>query len=251
MTDSWAMFVALLVVGAGIAIASVYFPELSKEVVIGIDLGTTYSVVAVCVGGIVNVIEDPASGSGLLPSYVSFPPTPFGAKPLVGQVAKDVANQFPEDTLFDIKRIIGRKFSDPVVQEEIRNFPFTVGPSNHKIPLPIVTVRKSTKPLQLYPTNISSFVLGKLKKQIEDYFFWRQLMGWKIRAATISVPANFDVDQQVRTFFFLSFVLPFDFPKKRSEKSAKERAREKEKNVSMISWRPSRQHVKQASTMCN
>jgi molecular chaperone DnaK (HSP70) len=62
----------------------------------------------------------------------------------------------------------------------------------------LITVRKE-KPLQLYATNISSYVLGKLKQQLEDYFFWRQLMGWKIRAATISVPANFDVSQQLAT----------------------------------------------------
>lgn len=183
----------IIVVGL-LAVLSSYIPALTREVVIGIDLGTTYSVVAVCVAGEVHVIQQD-SGSNLLPSWVHFG---LDGRRLVGQPAKDVGHLHPADTVYDAKRIIGRNFDDEIVQEELATFPFKVLPSDDSPPLPLMTVKEAA-PESYYPQNISSIVLKELKRKLEEHFRWRRLLGWKVKSATVSVPANFDVPQKLAT----------------------------------------------------
>jgi len=91
--------------------------------VIGIDLGTTYSCVACNVGGVVEIIAND-EGVRTTPSYVAF----AGNERLIGQAAKQQAAMNPKNTVYDIKRIMGRAFNDEVVQKEMASFPFKVPP---------------------------------------------------------------------------------------------------------------------------
>ena len=90
--------------------------------IIGIDLGTTYSCVAVWKNGRVEVCPN-EQGNRITPSYVAW--TPDGQR-LVGDSAKNQASSNPSNTVFDVKRLIGRKFSDPTVQKDAKLFPFKV-----------------------------------------------------------------------------------------------------------------------------
>ena len=93
------------------------------EYALGIDLGTTYSAVAVWKNGQVELIAND-QGNRTTPSYVAF----TDSERLIGESAKYQAAANPKNTIFDAKRLIGRKFTDPVVQEELKTFPFKVIP---------------------------------------------------------------------------------------------------------------------------
>src|SRR6188768_2360657 len=149
--------------------------------IIGIDLGTTNSVVAVMEGGEPVVITNP-EGSRITPSVVGF--TKSGER-LVGQVAKRQAVTNPENTVFSIKRFMGRRFDE--VSEEMKMVPYRVAREGDHVAVQIEGQSKQT------PPEISAMVLGKLKQAAEDY------LGQPVTKAVITVPAYFNDAQRQAT----------------------------------------------------
>ena len=141
--------------------------------VIGIDLGTTNSVVAVMEGGDPVVIPN-AEGGRTTPSVVGF--TKDGER-LVGQIAKRQAVTNPQNTLFAIKRLIGRKFEDEVVQRDIKMVPYQIVRADNGDAWVDVQGKK------MAPPEVSARVLMKMKKTAEDY------LGEPVTEAVITVPA--------------------------------------------------------------
>ena len=148
--------------------------------IIGIDLGTTNSVVAVMEGGEPVVITNP-EGSRLTPSVVAFTKS---SERLVGQVAKRQAVTNPENTIFSIKRFMGRRFDE--VSEEMKMVPFTVKAQGND-----VRVRALDK--EYAPPEISAMILQKLKQAAEEY------LGQPVTKAVITVPAYFNDAQRQAT----------------------------------------------------
>ena len=142
--------------------------------IIGIDLGTTNSVVAVMEGGEPVVITNP-EGSRLTPSVVAFTKT---GERLVGQVAKRQAVTNPENTIFSIKRFMGRRFSE--VNEEMKMVPYTVVAAANG------DVRVKVGNEEYAPPQISAMILQKLKQAAEEY------LGQPVTKAVITVPAYFN-----------------------------------------------------------
>lgn len=150
---------------------------------IGIDLGTTNSVVAVVIGGEPVVIPN-QEGSRTTPSVVAF--TEKGER-LVGQIAKRQAITNPENTIFSIKRLMGRKFNSPEVEHARKRLPYKiVEASNGDAHVEIRGKRYS-------PPEISAMILQKLKQAAEDY------LGEPVTEAVITVPAYFDDSQRQAT----------------------------------------------------
>jgi molecular chaperone DnaK len=150
--------------------------------IIGIDLGTTNSVVAVMEGGEPVVITNPEGGR-LTPSVVAF--TKSGER-LVGQVAKRQAVTNPENTIFSIKRFMGRRIDE--VGEEMKMVPYHVVPDGQRV---TVKVEGQAKPLT--PPEISAMILQKLKQAAEEY------LGQTVTKAVITVPAYFNDAQRQAT----------------------------------------------------
>lgn len=148
--------------------------------IIGIDLGTTNSVVAVMEGGEPVVITNP-EGSRLTPSVVAFTKT---GERLVGQVAKRQAVTNPENTVFSIKRFMGRRFDE--VSEEMKMVPYTVTAAGHD-------VRVKALDKEYAPPEISAMILQKLKQAAEEY------LGQAVTKAVITVPAYFNDAQRQAT----------------------------------------------------
>ena len=151
--------------------------------IIGIDLGTTNSVVAVMEGGEPKVITNPEGGR-LTPSVVAF--TKNGER-LVGQVAKRQAITNPENTIYSIKRFMGRRYSE--VSEEQKIVPYKVAQAPNEDVRILVDGGKT----QLSPPEISAMVLQKMKQAAEDY------LGEKITQAVLTVPAYFNDSQRQAT----------------------------------------------------
>src|SRR5678815_3564290 len=149
--------------------------------IIGIDLGTTNSVVAVMEGGEPVVITNP-EGSRLTPSVVAF--TKSGER-LVGQVAKRQAVTNPENTIFSIKRFMGRRYTE--VNEEMKMVPYSVASA------PNGDVRVKIGDKEYAPPEISAMVLQKLKQAAEEY------LGQPVSRAVITVPAYFNDAQRQAT----------------------------------------------------
>jgi molecular chaperone DnaK len=149
--------------------------------IIGIDLGTTNSVVAVMEGGEAKVIPN-AEGNRTTPSVVAFAKT---GERLVGQVAKRQAVTNPKNTIFSIKRFMGRKFAE--VNEEMKMVPYAVERTDNG------EVRIAVEGKKYSPPEISAMVLGKLKQAAEDY------LGEKVERAVITVPAYFNDSQRQAT----------------------------------------------------
>ena len=149
--------------------------------IIGIDLGTTNSVVAVMEGGEPVVITNP-EGSRITPSVVGF--TKSGER-LVGQVAKRQAVTNPENTVFSIKRFMGRKYDE--VTEEMKMVPYTVARATNG------DVRIKTGGKEYSPPEISAMILQKLKQAAEEY------LGSAVSKAVITVPAYFNDAQRQAT----------------------------------------------------
>ncbi len=150
--------------------------------IIGIDLGTTNSCVAVLEGGKPRVIEN-AEGDRTTPSIIAY----TDDETLVGQPAKRQSVTNPDNTLFAVKRLIGRKFSDDVVQKDIKMVPYKiVGADNGDAWIDV-------KGEKLAPPQISAEVLKKMKKTAEDY------LGEEVTEAVITVPAYFNDSQRQAT----------------------------------------------------
>lgn len=153
---------------------------------IGIDLGTTYSCVGVFKNNTVDIIAND-QGNRTTPSYVSFNET----ERLVGEAAKNQAAMNPKNTVFDAKRLIGRKFNDPTVQSDMKLWPFKVvcGPGDK----PIIEVEYKGENKQFAPEEISSMVLLKMKQTAEAY------LGSQVKDAVVTVPAYFNDSQRQAT----------------------------------------------------
>ncbi|PYH85006.1 putative ER Hsp70 chaperone BiP [Aspergillus uvarum CBS 121591] len=153
--------------------------------VIGIDLGTTYSCVGVMQNGKVEILAND-QGNRITPSYVAF----TDEERLVGDAAKNQYAANPRRTIFDIKRLIGRKFDDTDVQKDAKNFPYKVVNKDGK---PVVKVEVNQTPKILTPEEVSAMVLGKMKEIAEGY------LGKKVTHAVVTVPAYFNDAQRQAT----------------------------------------------------
>ncbi len=151
--------------------------------VIGIDLGTTNSCVAVMEGNTAKVIEN-TEGARTTPSMVAFTE---GGERLVGQPAKRQGVTNPENTLFAIKRLIGRTFSDPMTQKDIGLVPYKIISGENK------DAWVETRGEKYSPSQISAFILQKMKETAENY------LGEKVTQAVITVPAHFNDAQRQAT----------------------------------------------------
>jgi len=156
-----------------------------KSPAIGIDLGTTYSCVGVWQHGKVEIIAND-QGNRTTPSYVAFTDT----ERLVGDAAKGQAAMNPENTVFDAKRLIGRKFHDQIVQQDMKHWPFTVKSDGGN---PTIHIQHKNENKQFKPEEISSMVLTKMKETAESY------LGGKVSNAVITVPAYFNDSQRQAT----------------------------------------------------
>lgn len=160
--------------------------EASKGHCIGIDLGTTYSCVGVWQNDRVEIIAND-QGDRTTASWVSFTDT----ERLIGGAAKQQATVNPQQTIFDAKRLIGRKFSDSVVQQDMRHWPFKVVAGPHDKPLIEVTYLGQVHTFS--PEEISAMVLSKMKQIAEVY------LGETVKNAVVTVPAYFNDSQRQST----------------------------------------------------
>ncbi len=151
--------------------------------VIGIDLGTTNSCVAVMEGGDAKVITNPEGGR-TTPSIVAINES---GERLVGQIAKRQAITNPENTVFGVKRLIGRKYASKQVQDDIKILPYKIEQASNG------DVRINLKGKQLSSAEISSYILANIKNTAEQY------LGEKVTDAVITVPAYFDDSQRQAT----------------------------------------------------
>lgn len=159
---------------------------MSSSTSIGIDLGTTYSCVAVWQNDRVEVIAN-NQGNRTTPSYVSF----SEHERLVGDAAKNAAALNPLNTIFDAKRLIGRKFHDPSVQQDMKHWPFalTKGPGDK----PLIQVVDKGLTKTFAPEAISAMVLACMKETAETY------LGKTVQKAVVTVPAYFNDSQRQAT----------------------------------------------------
>lgn len=158
---------------------------MSPAKAIGIDLGTTYSCVGVWQNDRVEIIAND-QGNRTTPSYVAFSDT----ERLIGDAAKNQVAMNPHNTVFDAKRLIGRKFNDAEVQSDIKHFPFKVINKGGK---PYVEVQYRGETKEFSPEEISSMVLLKMKETAESY------LGYSINDAVVTVPAYFNDSQRQAT----------------------------------------------------
>lgn len=157
-----------------------------KAPAIGIDLGTTFSCVGVFQHGKVEIIAND-QGNRTTPSYVGF----TDSERLIGDAAKNQVSLNPQNTIFDAKRLIGRKFSDASVQSDMKHWSFAVEKSSDDKPLISVDVKGENR--KFNPEEISSMVLTKMKETAEAY------LGQKVTDAVITVPAYFNDAQRRAT----------------------------------------------------
>ena len=158
----------------------------TTELGIGIDLGTTYSCVAVWRNDRVEIIAND-QGNRTSPSYVAF----TESERLIGDAAKNQCAMNAKNTVFDAKRLIGRKFNDPVVQEDKKLWPFDLVQGDDGRPQVQVEFKGETK--RFFPEEISAMVLTKMKETAETY------LGKKVKNAVITVPAYFNDSQRQAT----------------------------------------------------
>ena len=153
--------------------------------VIGIDLGTTYSCVGVMKNGRVDIIVND-QGNRITPSWVAF----TDEERLIGDAAKNQFPSNPHQTIYDVKRLIGRKFTDKEVQNDLKTFPFNVV-SSKGAPKVRVDVQGDQKDFS--PEEVSAMILGKMRDVAEEY------LGEKVVNAVVTVPAYFNDAQRAAT----------------------------------------------------
>jgi len=157
----------------------------AKKSAVGIDLGTTYSCVGVFQHGKVEIIAND-QGNRTTPSYVAFTDT----ERLIGDPAKNQVAINPNNTIFDAKRLIGRKFDDVTVQADMKHWPFTVVDFGGK---PKLQVEYQNETKQFTPEEVSSMVLTKMKETAEAF------LGCDVKDAVVTVPAYFNDSQRQAT----------------------------------------------------
>jgi heat shock protein 5 len=153
--------------------------------VIGIDLGTTYSCVAVQRGGRVEIIAND-QGHRITPSWVAF----NDEERLIGDSAKNAFHTNPTNTVFDAKRLIGRKINEPDLQRDMKHWPFKVVDKSGK---PVVQVQYRGEERDFTPEEVSAMILVKMKETAEAY------LGKKVTHAVVTVPAYFNDAQRQAT----------------------------------------------------
>jgi heat shock protein 1/8 len=153
---------------------------------VGIDLGTTYSCVGIWQHDRVEIIAND-QGNRTTPSYVAFTET----ERLIGDSAKNQVAMNPHNTVFDAKRLIGRRFQDAPVQEDIKHFPFKVLCKDGDKPAIEVKFKNETKVFS--PEEISAMVLSKMKEIAESF------LGKEVKNAVVTVPAYFNDSQRQAT----------------------------------------------------
>jgi len=153
---------------------------------IGIDLGTTFSCVGVWLNEKVEIIPND-QGSNTTPSYVAF----TDEERLIGDAAKNQASRNSKNTIFDAKRLIGRKFSDKQVQDDMKHWAFKVYEGANGKPMISVNFKGEEKKFQ--PEEISSMVLTKMKNTAEGF------LSKKVSKAVVTVPAYFNDAQRQAT----------------------------------------------------
>jgi molecular chaperone DnaK (HSP70) len=156
-----------------------------KDIAIGIDLGTTYSCVAVYKNGTVDILSND-QGNRTTPSYVAFTET----ERLVGDAAKNQATMNPSNTIYDAKRLIGRRFEEESIQKDIKHYSFGVVNSSGK---PMIQVEYEGKKTEFSPEQIGSMILQKMKQIAEAS------LGEPVKKAVITVPAYFNDAQRQAT----------------------------------------------------
>jgi heat shock protein 5 len=155
-------------------------------IIIGIDLGTTTSCVGIYKDGKVEIIAN-EQGNRITPSVVAF--TENGER-LVGEAAKNQATMNPTNTIHDAKRLIGRSFDDPLLQQDLKYLPYKVINKNGK---PYIQVQVKGEEKEFSPEEISAMILQKMKNVAETY------LGQKVTRAVVTVPAYFNDAQRQAT----------------------------------------------------
>jgi len=158
---------------------------MAKKQAVGIDLGTTYSCVGVFQHGKVEIIAND-QGNRTTPSYVAFTDT----ERLIGDPAKNQVAINPTNTVFDAKRLIGRKFDDSTVQADMKHWPFTVVDEGSR---PKLEVEYKNETKRFTPEECSSMILVKMKETAEAY------LGSEVKDAVVTVPAYFNDSQRQAT----------------------------------------------------
>ncbi|KAJ0478020.1 putative Heat shock protein 70 family [Helianthus annuus] len=177
----------ILIIGCCVFATSIAKEESSKlGTVIGIDLGTTYSCVGVYKNGHVEIIAND-QGNRITPSWVAFTDN----ERVIGEAAKNQAAVNPERTVFDVKRLIGRKFEDKEVQKDMKLVPYKIVNKDGK---PFIQVKHKEGETKVFsPEEISAMVLTKMKETAEAF------LGKKVKDAVVTVPAYFNDAQRQAT----------------------------------------------------
>jgi len=157
------------------------------EIAAGFDIGTTTSCAAIWVNERVEIIPDSQTGSRIIPSYVSF----TDQEKLVGDAAKNQSTMNPKNTVYDSKRLIGRKFDEAIVQDDCKKWSFNV--SGDKDNKPLINVKYKNEEKQFHPEQISAMVIQRLKETTEAY------LGHDLKKVVITVPAYFNDAQRQAT----------------------------------------------------
>jgi len=157
------------------------------EIAAGFDIGTTTSCAAIWINERVEIIPDSQTGSRIIPSYVSF----TDQEKLVGDAAKNQSTMNPKNTVYDSKRLIGRKFDEQIVQDDCKKWSFNV--SADKDNKPLINVKYKNEEKQFHPEQISAMVIQRLKETTEAY------LGHDLKKVVITVPAYFNDSQRQAT----------------------------------------------------